>query len=221
MTIARISEKVQIIRTAMGKGWKEVVELYERDPEAHTTKISKTGYTALHVAVAEGKEDVVEKLLRSIKERLNVIRKRKLMREMELEESVSEIENQSVKSVEEEQEKYKPLQIRNQLGNTPLHLAAFMGNVEMCKIMISTEIDVGHLLKIENEDGETPIFMAALHGKKKVFLYLNSVLQEKIPNPEEAIRTCRRDNGDAILHSAITGEFFGKYSKEETKNKKF
>ena len=185
-TSNNIPEMVQEVRTAMENGWDEVVKLYKRDHVAHTTKISMSGYTALHVAVAEGKNHIVQKLVECIKE------------------------NKQKQIIDDR--RYKPLEIQNQYGNTPLHLAASMGNVEMCKIMISADINVEHLLKIENEEGETPIFLAALHGKKKVFLYLNSVLQEKIRKREEAIRTCRRDNGDTILHSAINGEYFGKYS---------
>ena len=177
----------------MEESWDKVVELYEGNPESHMTQLSISGYTALHVAVVDGKEAIVKKLVNSIK----------------------------VKKTD------KALDIQNKEGNTPLHLAAFMGSVKMCQIILDENNSHNetpsyhHLLEIENEKGETPIFMAALHGKMDVFLYLNQALLKNKESPREALTSCRRNDGDTILHCAINGEYFGKYilGKKEKKKK--
>ncbi|PON92519.1 Transmembrane protein [Trema orientale] len=88
----------------------------------------------------------------------------------------------------------------NVKGNTPLHLAAMYGNLEVCNKLASKNKD---LITHRNRHGETPIFLAALHGKQSVFSYLhNSGFDIK----EEYLR---RNNGDTILHVAISGEYFG------------
>ncbi|XP_015892045.3 uncharacterized protein LOC107426391 isoform X1 [Ziziphus jujuba] len=51
--------------TMRGK-WEEVVKIYERDPSAHKVRVTKTGGTALHVAVTEDKEEIVSKLVEVI-----------------------------------------------------------------------------------------------------------------------------------------------------------
>lgn len=57
-----------------------------------------------------------------------------------------------------------------------------------------------------NVDGETPIFVAALSGSKKAFSTLSSMLTNA-----EDIALVRRNDGDTILHCAISGEYFGLY----------
>ncbi|KAJ9697397.1 hypothetical protein PVL29_009287 [Vitis rotundifolia] len=49
--------------------WEDVVKIYERDPRAHKIKLGKSGNTALHMAVASKKEDIVEQLVKLINER--------------------------------------------------------------------------------------------------------------------------------------------------------
>ena len=92
--------------------------------------------------------------------------------------------------------------IRNAKGNTPLHLAAVHGDMKICEKMVSTNPD---LMGVRNKDGETPIFLAARHGQSKIFFYLH----EEFRINDEYLR---RDDGDTILHVAISGEFYSKYS---------
>ncbi|PON63721.1 Transmembrane protein [Parasponia andersonii] len=88
----------------------------------------------------------------------------------------------------------------NVKGNTPLHLAAMYGNLDICKKLALRNKD---LITHRNRQGETPIFLAALYGKQSVFLYLHN---SEFDIKEECLRS---NNGDTILHVAISGEYFG------------
>ncbi|XP_059287567.1 uncharacterized protein LOC132040894 [Lycium ferocissimum] len=57
-----------------------------------------------------------------------------------------------------------------------------------------------------NKKGETPLFIAAYQGKLKAFLYLHKCVQDE--KEEGPIELCRREDGDNILHAAISGEYF-------------
>lgn len=96
------------------------------------------------------------------------------------------------------------MRMQNAKGNTPLHLAARLGNLEICAEMVSKNREV---IAVRNEEGETPIFLAACHGQDDVFFCLTQNIFVKIK--EEYLR---RNNGDTILHVAISGEYFSKYS---------
>ncbi|KAJ4723007.1 putative Ankyrin repeat-containing protein [Melia azedarach] len=91
------------------------------------------------------------------------------------------------------------LKIENERGNTALHLAAALGNVEMCNCMTSKDPT---LVAARNKESETPLFSAALHGKKTAFLCLHSF------NQQNDSSLCRKSNGNTILHSAICGEYY-------------
>lgn len=89
----------------------------------------------------------------------------------------------------------------NELGNTPLHLAAYLGDAKMCRCIASHDPS---LMGIRNRDRETPFFLAVRHGRKGAFYALHSILQGG-----EGYRYCRGRDGETILHSAIYGEYFG------------
>ncbi|XP_065864837.1 uncharacterized protein [Euphorbia lathyris] len=93
----------------------------------------------------------------------------------------------------------KILNIKNEKGNTPLHLAAAIGDVQMCHCLAKQDPD---LIKARNSENETPLFMAALHGKKQAFLRLHFL------HREVDYVLCRKRNGDTILHCAIQAEHF-------------
>ena len=95
------------------------------------------------------------------------------------------------------------LHMRNSKGNTTLHLAAEVGNVGMCYNMAKRD---SKLIWGRNNEGETPLFLAALHGKKEAFLCLHSLKQN---HDDEEDSLVRNSNGDTILHSAISSEYFG------------
>ncbi|XP_051120807.1 uncharacterized protein LOC127244363 [Andrographis paniculata] len=153
----------ELFSNAMNGNWEKVVKLYETEQVARQLKITKSGDTAIHVAIGDNQEDIVEKLVTYVSS--------------------------------------ADLEIENELGNTPLHQAATLGNVKMCECIAKKNRDVIGKL---NGDNETPFFLAVLHGKKGAFLCLHSLCKK-----EDAYRYCRRKNdGYTILHAAITGEYF-------------
>ena len=112
-------------------------------------------------------------------------------------------------------EEYDVLKSKNEQGNTPLHLAASMSNVSMCKCIARKGEDllqrIGnkdgkeneiHLLHIRNKDGETPLFLAVRHGQTEAFLCLQGEA------PESA--RLRNNKGETILHCALAGGNFSK-----------
>ncbi|CAL0309043.1 unnamed protein product [Lupinus luteus] len=68
------------------------------------------------------------------------------------------------------------LNVQNLKGNTLLHIAAELGNVDICKDIVKR--DPG-LICIRNNEGETPMFLAATHGKKDAFFCLHGHLQSQ------------------------------------------
>ena len=93
------------------------------------------------------------------------------------------------------------LRRKNKKGNNPLHIAASVGNVKVCSLIIGISKS---MINTYNNEGESPLFVAALHGRKEAFLYLHS---ECGPNEDY----CIRKNGDTILHCAIAEEHFGEH----------
>ncbi|KAK4560156.1 hypothetical protein RGQ29_009079, partial [Quercus rubra] len=90
------------------------------------------------------------------------------------------------------------LRRKNKKGNNPLHIAASVGNVKVCSLIIGISKS---MINTYNNEGESPLFVAALHGRKEAFLYLHSEC-----GPHEDY--CIRKNGDTILHCAIAEEHF-------------
>ncbi|KAL6323551.1 hypothetical protein AAG906_039133 [Vitis piasezkii] len=112
-------------------------------------------------------------------------------------ESAEDIVHRLVELIDKQSERRwqtpSALWIPNHRGNTPLHLAALIGNVGMC---IAPDL--------RNKAGETPLFLAALRGKKDAFLYLHQIC-----GAERQYEYHRRHrDGQTILHVAIIGEYF-------------
>ncbi|GMN25995.1 hypothetical protein TIFTF001_050398 [Ficus carica] len=93
------------------------------------------------------------------------------------------------------------LQIKNLRGDTPLHVAAALGNFDVCELIAAKNKSCAFS---RNKGGETPIFLTALHGKYEPFLLFHSLDQDE--------KHLRRNNGDTILHVAISNEYFRKGS---------
>ncbi|GMY16792.1 ankyrin repeat and protein kinase domain-containing protein 1 [Fagus crenata] len=163
--------KKDLFEKAMQGKWEKVVEIYRTNPMAHKAKLTRSGDTALHIAVSDGQEERVEELVGSI---ISVKRESKEIKEV--------------------------LNIKNELGNTPLHNAASMGNVYMCQCIGNADKS---LVGARNYDSETPFFLAALYGKKEAFLCLHELC-----GTENGYNYCRRKDGDTILHCAISGDYF-------------
>ncbi|KAL8513650.1 hypothetical protein ACS0TY_012947 [Phlomoides rotata] len=153
----------RLFANSMKSNWKEVINIYKSNPEAQRAKITRSGDTALHIAISDGQESTVEEL-------------------------VGMVENDA-------------LRIKNDGGNTPLHLAAYLGNVKMCSCIATRDPT---MMGIRNQDKETPFFLAVLHGRKEAFLLLNSLCKHS----QDRYGYCRGKDGETILHSAIDGEYF-------------
>lgn len=95
------------------------------------------------------------------------------------------------------------LEKANMEGNTPLHIAATVGSEKMCRSIVKRSRSRA-LLSVLNNEGETPFFSAALHGHKDAFLYLASIC-----NRVEGYFYSQRNDGDTILHRAISAEHYG------------
>ncbi|XP_070675486.1 uncharacterized protein [Malus domestica] len=163
------TEKIKryLFQIAMRSKWKAVVRIYRLNEEAHGAKITKSGDTALHVAVSDGQEEHVKELVNQITG--------------------------------------KELEIQNERGNTPLHIAAWMGNETMCSFLANAHPS---LVTTFNVDNETPLFLAAVYGKKDAFLCMHRIYTPTLDDRRKRYNYCRRNNGDTILHCAISGDYF-------------
>lgn len=164
MSQAEINKK--LFSNAMKSNWDEVIKIYKNHPQAHEAKITRSGDTAIHIAISDGQELVAEELVTIASSRQS-----------------------------------DTLAIANELGNTPLHLAAYVGNVKMCSCIAGRD---RKLISLRNKNSETPFFIAVAHGRKHAFLRLHSFCLNG-----EGYEYCRRNDGETILHSAISGEYFG------------
>ncbi|KAG2697016.1 hypothetical protein I3760_07G086400 [Carya illinoinensis] len=109
---------------------------------------------------------------------------------------------QLIQSIRDPSRLRQVLETRNGRGNTPLHSAASMGNVAMCRRITRVYPE---LVGFKNNNQETPLFMAALHGKKAAFFCLHYICQ--LVKVRGRFQYSRK-NGDTILHCAIAGDYF-------------
>lgn len=159
--------KKQLFQNAVKGLWLDVIKIYRKEQRIHNTKITRSGGTALHIAVSDGQENVVEELVKTLREN-------------------GEID---------------ALKLGDDRGNTPLHTAASLGSARMCSCIADAD---SSLIGARNNDSETPFFLAALHGHKFAFLCLHSIC-----GTDRGYTYCRRKDGETILHSAISGDYFG------------
>ncbi|KAG6416232.1 hypothetical protein SASPL_123658 [Salvia splendens] len=153
-----------LFQNVMKSKWDEVIQSYRGNKEFHTEKITSSCDTALHIAISNGEEPVVEQLVAIVCKTEGA------------------------------------LSSKNELGNTPLHLAAYLGDAKMCLCIASHDPS---LMGIRNRDKETTFFLAVRHGRKGAFYALHSICRG-----EEGYKYCRGIDGETILHSAIHGEYF-------------
>ncbi|KAF3965880.1 hypothetical protein CMV_009975 [Castanea mollissima] len=161
------SIKKDLFQMAMKGEWDSVLQKYRENAMAHTAKLTRSGDTALHIAVSDSQEDIVQKL---------------------------------VECISTQGKGKEVLVIGNEQGNTPLHIAASIGSVVMCRCIAAVDES---LVGARNHDKETPFFLAVLYGKKEAFLCLHQICGTK-----NGYAYSRRMDGDTILHCAISGDYF-------------
>ncbi|KAK4725881.1 hypothetical protein R3W88_030798 [Solanum pinnatisectum] len=178
---AKQAIKDQIFQAAMENKWTKVKHLYINNKFVHESKLTRSEDTALHLAITSYHPDRDDSLQHP---HLTCIK-----------EMIAGISKEN---------RLRILKQKNDKGNTPLHLAAELGSVPIIECMVnSADPD---LVWETNSKGETPLFVTAYRGKLQAFLYLhNCCLNEKGEGP---IELCRREDGDNILHAAISGEYF-------------
>ncbi|KAK8936867.1 hypothetical protein KSP39_PZI012319 [Platanthera zijinensis] len=99
------------------------------------------------------------------------------------------------------------LGLKNEDGDTPLHVAAALGLESICKLL--TEKCRELVVCARNKAKETPLYIAAHHGKKKAFFVLQDCVPETwLSEENHPISFCRRGDGNTILHAAVHGEYF-------------
>ncbi|KAI9109927.1 hypothetical protein K1719_018968 [Acacia pycnantha] len=100
------SKKKKLFTCAMKGKWDNVIEMYKNDVTLHNAKITRSGQTALHIAVCDGKEHVVWQMVDDMS-----------------------------RTQPNEEELLKALRTPDRRKNTALHLAASMGNATVCGIL--------------------------------------------------------------------------------------
>ena len=116
--------------------------------------------------------------------------------------TVEQLVEQITKSTTEKPEDV--LSKENERGNTPLHWAASLGNIEMCKCITG---EYKQLLRKRNKESETPLFLAVRHGKKDAFLWL----YKEFEDDTKAHECCGIEGGGTVLYCAIEGGYMGKH----------
>ncbi|TKY71892.1 Ankyrin repeat domain-containing protein 6 [Spatholobus suberectus] len=122
----------RLFKISMKGEWDEVVEMYKDNKKVHTARITRSGDTALHVAVTDGQDDVVRQLVKLIcseedngKEALRVQNERGNTA-LHFAASMGSVQTcECVASADA-----SLLSVRNVDGETPLFLAALHGRKE-------------------------------------------------------------------------------------------
>lgn len=186
--------KKELFAKVMKGEWEEVVKIHEQDRRAYKTKITTLGHTAFHLAILLVKKEIVEKLL----DDLLMISKRD---HNDVDHAVSEAK--------------EILLIGNVRGHTALHMAAAAGSKKMCRCIGGVDKS---LVLARDHRGETPLFRAVVYGRRKAFLHLHCLISgddHHIGDTTDVKKYCLRDDGQTILHNAISMENFGKLFQDE------
>ncbi|XP_034699168.1 uncharacterized protein LOC117924604 [Vitis riparia] len=154
-----------LFKVVMENQWEEVVDIIKEHSPCASVRITTSKDTALHLAVSDGREEILEHLVQVLGDKAK-----------------------------------DALKIKNDHGNTPLHLAATLGNKRMCQCITDVNKD---LVGERNDDGHTPLFLTALYGKVDAFTFFCQICLPK--GIQEYYRGAR---GESILHTAINGEHF-------------
>ncbi|XP_027340971.1 uncharacterized protein LOC113854263 [Abrus precatorius] len=130
--------------------WDYAYPAYKNNSVFHKIKINESRGTALHMAVNDGKAELVNALVSAI------------------------IEHEGREGLKSD----SALKSTNERGDTPLHLAASRGFIGMCKCIIGEHGERKDLIKAMNNKGETPLFRAVLTCQTQTFVYLRHVSKD-------------------------------------------
>ncbi|KAL4604627.1 hypothetical protein ACB092_10G204700 [Castanea dentata] len=183
---------IELYKNTMTGQWTKVVEIYEKHQfKAFSAKINSSGDTALHVAVSIASDKEAKELIRVIKDWYDT--------------EVKKVEKEITHILE------SAVWIKNNEGNTPLHVAASARRISICILLIRSFNSFQSVLGMHNNRGESPLFLAAFHGHKNIFLCLHVFfLQGNSNTDSESIDPAylRCTDGETILHCAIRLEYF-------------
>nr|XP_027116795.1 uncharacterized protein LOC113734445 isoform X1 [Coffea arabica] len=169
----------ELFQFAMKKKWREVLRICKSHPsDACKAKLTKSEETALHIAVSS--YHVGEKEANALAAII-----RQLVELLPVGQAV------------------EILKAENDKGDTALHLAAALGSVTICECIARKHRE---LIRMRNQKDETPMFLAAHHGHMEAFQLFHELYNGNASEPDYSL--CRRNDGDTILHSAISGEYF-------------
>ncbi|KAM7496015.1 hypothetical protein LguiA_020429 [Lonicera macranthoides] len=150
MTMSIGQSKKTLFRSAMKNDWGKILDICGKTPKAHTVQTTRTGDTLLHLAVADGEEEVVRQLA----------------------ELITKPENKAIKStalgISNERKNMlrmaKPDLIGycNVDGETPFFLAALHGKLDafLCLDIICKEKGKNGLSYARRNDGESVLHTA-------------------------------------------------------------
>ncbi|KAJ1441377.1 PGG domain [Sesbania bispinosa] len=155
-TEADAADLFSVFRGCVVEGrWDYVIAAYENNSIYHKIKINESRGTALHVAVNDGKFELVYHLVDAI-----------------IEHEGNEVRGEK-----------SAFRSTNERGDTPLHLAAARGFIGMCKCIIGENGERKDLIKAMNKKGETPLFRAVLTCQTQCFVYLHHVSKHDLDVP--------------------------------------
>lgn len=169
-----------LFNLSMNKKWKDLVKKYKDTMMAHRFMLTEFVGTAFHIAISTYSSKIP-----------NPIHERCI--------------EQMICIMNECGSLFDVVRMHNVRGDTPLHLAAEVGWEAICILIASQDPE---LIRIRNVNGETPLFVAAHCGNLDAFLSLHRIYNDGKDKPDESL--CRRKDGNTILHSAISGEYFSK-----------
>ncbi|KAH6770185.1 hypothetical protein C2S52_014988 [Perilla frutescens var. hirtella] len=177
----RGDEFEDLFKLTMEQKWEQVVEIYKKNPKSHRTKVTKSEETAFHIAISSYHS--------------RIPRQSTHIEEM-------------MEAMEEGASLLDVLSMQNERGDTALHIAAAVGSdsAYICQCIASRQREA---IRVRNAYGETPLFIAAHHGNLQAFLCLHELYRGFNVHQSDLHEPLRRTrDGDTVLHSAISGEYF-------------
>ncbi|KAL5542601.1 hypothetical protein UlMin_010311 [Ulmus minor] len=142
---------------AMKGKWNDVVEIYRAIPEAQKAKITKSGDTALHIAVSAGQTDIAVELVEMVEEDILSIVNVRGNTALHIAAALGDLRVcQSIASRD-----LDLVKIRNNNGEIPLFLAAVFGKKETLLYLNTLCTESDH---VRRNNGDT-ILHAAIAGE--------------------------------------------------------